>query len=190
MTETSSPGFFEAKYKADPDPWRFATNDYELGRYSTVISAISGGRYRHAFEPGCSIGLLTQLLAEHCELVYAIDFSPSAAMQAAHRCAHLSNVKVYCASILDPLPANEFDLLVLSEIGYYFSNDEWQRISGQLVDPLPLGATVLAAHWLGSSQDHCISGDEVHEVLRGHPALRLDHSERHDLMRLDRFEKL
>jgi hypothetical protein len=122
--------------------------------------------------------------------VYAIDFSPSASSQARTRCAHLPHVEVGCAALPEGTPAKDFDLLVLSEIGYYFTPQDWQRISTGLIDSLPQGAVVLAAHWLGRSQDHRISGDEVHEILLSHPNLRVDHSERDANMRLDRLVRL
>lgn len=35
-------------------------------------------RYRHAFEPGCSIGMLTERLTERCEVVTATDVALAA----------------------------------------------------------------------------------------------------------------
>jgi SAM-dependent methyltransferase len=186
----SSAAFFEAKYQENADPWDFSWSAYELGRYDAIISAISHRRYRRAFEPGCSIGVLTERLAAHCDSVYAIDFSPTASAQAQERCAHLPQIEVRCAALPDGVPAKDFDLLILSEIGYYFTAQVWQRISYALVDSIPQGATVLAAHWLGHSLDHCLTGDEVHEVLLAHPKLRVDHAERNQNMRLDRLVRL
>jgi len=186
----SSPAFFEAKYQESADPWDFSHSAYELGRYDAIIRAISHRRYRRAFEPGCSIGVLTERLAAHCDAVDAIDFSPTAVEQAQARCVHLPHVEVYCAALPDGMPTNDFDLLVLSEIGYYFTPQVWQRISSTLVDFIPQGATVIAAHWLGHSQDHCILGDEVHEILLAHPKLRVEHTERSQNMRLDRLVRL
>jgi cyclopropane fatty-acyl-phospholipid synthase-like methyltransferase len=186
----SSAAFFEAKYQKKTDPWGFSSNAYELQRYDAIISAIAHRRYGRAFEPGCSIGVLTERLAAHCDEVYAIDFSPSASAQARARCAHLPQVEVYCAPLPDGTPAKDFDLLVLSEIGYYFTPQDWQRISTALIDSLPQGAIVLAAHWLGHSQDHRISGDEVHEILLSHPNVRVDHTEHGPNVRLDRLVRL
>jgi hypothetical protein len=181
----SSAAFFEAKYQKKPDPWDFSSDTYELGRYDAIISAISHRRYRRAFEPGCSIGVLTERLAAYCDAVDAIDFSPTASAQAQARCAHLPHVEVRCAALADGMPAKEFDLLVLSEIGYYFTPQVWQRISYTLIDSIPQGATVLAAHWLGYSKDHCIAGDEVHEILLAHPDIKAGFAERNQHMRLD-----
>ncbi len=186
----SSAAFFEAKYQKKADPWDFSTNAYELRRYDAIIRAIAHRRYARAFEPGCSIGVLTERLAACCDEVYAIDFSPSACAVAQARCACLPHVEVCCAALPEGTPAKDFDLLVLSEIGYYFTAREWQRVSAALINSIPQGATVLAAHWLGHSQDHRISGDEVHEILLSHANLRIEHTERHPNMRLDRLVRL
>jgi SAM-dependent methyltransferase len=187
---TSSPSFFEAKYQKNPDPWNFSRSAYELGRYDAIVAALNYRRYRHAFEPGCSIGILTERLAQLCDGVLAIDFTPTAAASAAARCAHLKQVEIRCGSITDSIAGYKFDLLVLSEIGYYFKPEEWRRIATTLIDAVPAGGTVLAAHWLGHSEDHCISGDVVHEILRSNPQLHLEHEERNEFLWLDRWERL
>jgi SAM-dependent methyltransferase len=186
----SSAAFFEAKYQKKADPWDFSSNDYELRRYDAIISAIAHRRYARAFEPGCSIGVLTERLAAYCDEVYAIDFSPSASAQAQARCARLPQVEVRCAALPEGTPAKDFDLLVLSEIGYYFTAQDWQCVSATLINSIPQGATVLGAHWLGHSQDHRISGNEVHEILLSHASLGIEHTERHPKMRLDRLVRL
>jgi cyclopropane fatty-acyl-phospholipid synthase-like methyltransferase len=186
----SSAAFFEAKYQQKTDPWDFSSSDYELRRYDAIIRAIAHRRYGRAFEPGCSIGVLTERLAEHCDEVYAMDFSSSASARAQVRCAHLPHVEVHCASLPEGTPAKDFDLLVLSEIGYYFAPQDWQRICTALIDSIQPGATILAAHWLGHSQDHRMSGEEVHEILLSHAMLRVEHAERGPNMRLERLVRL
>ena len=188
-TNYSSPAFFDAKYHEKSDPWNFSSDAYELARYNEIIASISGRRYNHAFEPGCSIGVLTEKLAEHCGAVTACDFSAPAARQAKARCSSLPWVNVLCASITDRADG-PFDLLILSEIGYYFSLEAWQAISWSLMDQLASGATVIGAHWLGSSAHHCISGDAVHDVLLNHPGFSVDLSVRNQAMRLDRLVRL
>jgi hypothetical protein len=186
----SSPAFFEQKYQENADPWNFSHSAYELARYDAIINAISHRTYHRAFEPGCSIGVLTERLAAYCDAVEAIDFSPTASVLAQRRCAHLPNVEVRCAALPDGIPTKDCDLLVLSEIGYYFTPQAWQRISSTLIDAIPQDATVMAAHWLGHSEDHCMSGDEVHEILLANPKLQIEHAERNQNMRLDRLVHL
>ena len=177
--------FFEAKYRDDPDPWHFASAPAELFRYGRIVESLSHRRYRQAFEPACSVGVLTERIAPLCDRVLAFDLSQTASDAARSRCAHLSNVDIRCASLDDLLPAPETDLLLLSEVGYYYSAAAWEHLLARLLQAVLPGTTVLAAHWLGHSNDHRIGGDEVHRIVRASPLLHLDHEERHEHFRLD-----
>ena len=91
-TLLTSREFFDEKYARDPDPWGFTSSPYELTRYATLLRALEGRRFRHAFEPGCSIGVLTDRLATLCTRVDALDISPRAIELARARCALHDNV--------------------------------------------------------------------------------------------------
>jgi SAM-dependent methyltransferase len=185
--DVSSADFFEAKYQKKADPWDFASSPYELGRYAAIIAALAHRRYQRAFEPGCSVGVLTEQLASICDAVDAIDFSQTAVKRARKRCAAHLNVVFVCASIAQCGPFGGCDLIVLSEVGYYFSPQKWRQIVEEMLSKLKSGAIILAAHWLGTSTDHRISGDQVHEILQANSLLSLEHSERNDAFRLDRW---
>ena len=187
--QPSSAEFFEAKYQGTVDPWNFAGSPYELDRYRTIMAALCHRRYRRAFEPGCSVGVLTEQLATICDEVLAIDFTPTAVLRAQKRCASLGNVTIRCASLTEP-SLDGFELVVLSEIGYYFSPANWRRIMRKLISPMSAGATLLATHWLGVSSDHMMGGNQVHDILASNSLLRLEHAERHEAFRLDRWVRL
>lgn len=186
--DPSSAEFFDQKYRVaeDGDPWQFATSSYELNRYTSVLSALSGRRYRCAFEPGCSVGVLTSKLAAICDEVVAWDFSQAAIEIARRRCAALRNVDVSCEALTANAPWERFDLVVLCEIGYYFNEDSWRQLVEKMVSSLLPGATVLASHWLGVSPDHLQSGDRVQEAL-SHPRLHKSLQEQHEGFRMDRW---
>ena len=190
IVDASSAAFFEAKYRQQADPWEFASSPYELRRYDAIIAALAARRYVRAFEPGCSVGVLTERLAGICDAVDAIDFSETAVEHARERCATLLNVVVVCASIAQCGPFKGCDLIVLSEVGYYFGPQEWREKVEDMLSSLKSGATVLATHWLGTSADHRISGDQVHEILHANSLLCLQHSERNEAFRLDRWVRV
>ena len=182
--DTSSAGYFEAIYRSTKDPWRFSDDPYERSRFAAIAGALPLRRFRCAFEPGCSEGELTVLLARRCDRYIAIDISPTAAARAAARCVHLPQVHVCRGSIPADVPQEPLDLLVLSEIGYYFDEARLRDLVQKLHLQLTSDATVVACHWLGSSDDHVLGGDAVHAVLAeelGAP----DHSARTDRYRLD-----
>jgi cyclopropane fatty-acyl-phospholipid synthase-like methyltransferase len=187
---TSSAAFFEAKYRSESDPWNFLRSPYECARYDAILNALRGRHYHRVFEPGCSIGVLTVRLADICDEIEATDFSATAIKKARKRCESLSNVRIRCCSLSEQEDLGRFDLVVLSEIGYYFCAPAWHKISERCVATMNSGSTLLAAHWLGNSTDHQISGDEVHDILESNANLLLERSERHELFRIDRWMRL
>ena len=188
MTSTTSESFFEEKYRADDDPWNFAGSPYELARYDSILRALGDRHYELAFEPGCSVGVLTEQLARHCSRVEACDISSSAVEQAKARCSSLQNVVISHRSIQNHSPVNG-DLYVLSEIGYYMPSGELQHLLEEHVSHLASSAVVIGCHWLGHSEDHILSGDQVHHVIDGLPSLAKEFSERHEHFILDRWVK-
>lgn len=170
-SNTSSAEFFESKYRVSADPWRFETSPYEQRRYEDTMAALRSRHYGRAFEPGCSVGALTRRLATICDEVVAIEISPTAAKEAQARCRNLRNVHISCASLPNAIPFGPFDLIVLSEIGYYFSIEEWDLILWSLLDEFSPGGMLLAVHWLGTSSDHRLSGDDVHDRIQKLPGL-------------------
>ena len=51
------PGYFEAIYARDPDPWRFADSAYERAKYDATLAALPrpryAGRWRSAARSAC-----------------------------------------------------------------------------------------------------------------------------------------
>ena len=188
-SDTTSEAFFEEKYRKDADPWEFASSAYEQRRYTATLEALRPGRYQRAFEPGCSIGILTARLAAVCEQVIAMDISPTAVLSARNHCKNLPQVVISCGALPTQLPTGTFDLIVLSEIGYYFEEEELFTLVSTLVCQLRESGTLLAVHWLGASPDHRINGDVVHGIIGRVPGLFHQHAERHAGFRVDRWSR-
>lgn len=197
MTSSADPSsseFFDAKYRAAEDPWDFALDPYELGRYLDMVSHVDPARHRRAFEPGCSIGVLTEMLGARCAIVDATDLSEVAVLRARRRCAHLPGVTVGVGDLAEP-PAPSYELVVLSEVGYYLSAPDLERASRALAARVAPGGRLIAAHWIGTSADHRLHGDEVHDLLASvlstwvhtHGAVHLDDG--HDGYRIDVWDR-
>ena len=163
---------FEARYRNDPDPWHFARSPYEQRRYRRTLAALPRARYRRAFEPGCSIGVLTEQLAARCDRLVAMDGAATAVAEARRRCAALPGVEVVAGEVPDDWPEGSFDLVVLSELGYYFTALALSGLRDRAVASLDGGGHLIAVHWRGTSGDHLLGGDEVHDVLGAAPQLR------------------
>jgi len=185
---------FEAKYRRSRDPWNFTGSSYERGRYELTLRSLERNRYRRAFEPACSIGVLTAALAGRCDEVQAIDIAPSAVAAARALCTNFPGVTIGCADLAEQAPPGPFDLIVFSELGYYFREAQLRRIAESLVATLAAGGELVAVHWLGDSEDHLLHGDQVHAILGDtltrscawiksarHPGFRLDSWRRNEV---------
>ena len=56
-------GYFDDMYARSDDPWGFTSRWYERRKYAISLAMLPQERYDSAFEPGCSIGVLTGRLA-------------------------------------------------------------------------------------------------------------------------------
>jgi SAM-dependent methyltransferase len=157
---------FEAKYRRSSDPWQFAASPYEQRRYVITLRSLTRAHYTRVFEPGCSVGVLTAALAERCDALVACDIAPTAVRLARQRCAGFPNVQVVQADLADSIAEGPFDLIVFSEIGYYFESAQLAAIAEALSVRLGQGGEFIAVHWRGESEDHVLHGDEVHTILK------------------------
>lgn len=164
MPDPCSPEAFEARYASDPDPWQFATADYERRRYASLLATLARARYRSAYEPACSIGELTVRLGDRCDRLRAVDVSSTAVAAAQARCRNIESVTVELGSVADEVDL-DFDLIVFSEVGYYFGISALDSVIGLLVAALVPGGEFVACHWTGQSDDHRLSGQLVHERI-------------------------
>ncbi len=157
--------YFDELYATSADPWGLATRWYEARKYALSLALLPAERYHDAFEPGCSIGVLTELLAPRCDRLLSYDGAAAAVREAAARTAQLPQVQVQRAVIPGDWPAGTFDLIVFSEILYYFAGDDLARVLSLGVSALRPGGTLLAVHWRHPVADYPRSGDEVHQAL-------------------------
>lgn len=162
--------YFDAMYATDPDPWGFETRWYEARKYSLTMASLPESRYSSAFEPGCSVGVLTSQLAERCDRLLATDIVPDALTRARKRVGALGHVTLDCAAIPESWPNGPFDLVVLSEIAYYFDTKSLKGVIAKLLGSTSAGATVIAVHWRGET-NYPLTGERVHRIINSSEAL-------------------
>ena len=85
------------------------------------------------------------------------------------------------------MPPVGVDLIVLSEVGYYFQPHIWAQLTEATIASMQPGSTVLSVNWLGNSPDHRMSGDQTAEILAANPNLKLELAQRHESFRLERW---
>ncbi len=123
--ETKTIEHFVQLYDASFDPWQLSTSWYEKRKYAITIASLPKATYRYCYEPGCAIGELTKLLATRCGNLLAVDAVSAAVIIARNATKKFSNVKVQQAILPFDLPTQTFDLIVLSELLYYFSEKDF-----------------------------------------------------------------
>ena len=163
--------YFEAMYRDGDDPWSLASRWYERRKYGLTAAALPRARYRRAFEPGCSAGVLTALLAERCDELLSWDREARAVAAARARVAGEPGARVERGMIPDAWPEGSFDLIVLSEILYYFDEQSVERVLSRAVESLEAGGTLVAVHWRHPVPDHARSAEAVHAAVRATPGL-------------------
>ena len=161
--------YFDDFYAGGLDPWGFTHRWYEQRKYALTLAALPQACYSRAFEPGCSVGVLSSLLAQRCEQVLATDVAQSALDQATARVP--ANVTLLRWGLGQAWPAETFDLVVLSEVGYYLDGPDLARALGEAVRALEPGGTLAAVHWRHRVSDYPQTGDAVHAAVRSTPGL-------------------
>lgn len=156
--------YFHAMYAGTDDPWRFATSPYERRKYALTVGALPKEHYGTVFEPGCSIGVLSEQLAPRCDRLIATDIVAAALDQATKRLRRWDNVVVERRAIPESWPDETFDLIVLSELAYYFDADSLDEIMGLVYDSTEPGAHVIGVHWRGET-NYPLSGDDAHALM-------------------------
>lgn len=187
MSASLPPGYFEALYARDPDPWDFAASDYERRKYATTLAALPRARYASAFEVGCSIGVLTRQLAGRCERLLSIDIAEAPLAAARQRSADAPWVEIRRARVPEDWPrGRRFGLILLSEVLYYLSGEDLAAVARLSLETLEPGGDIVLVHWLGET-DYPLTGDgAVEGFLRAAgTAVRPIHTARGDGYRLD-----
>jgi SAM-dependent methyltransferase len=171
VTTTLAGPYFDSMYAASRDPWGFESRWYERRKYAISLAILPAERYHAAFEPGCSIGVLTEQLAARCDHVLAGDGAEAAVRAASERTSGLPQVQVERLVLPGDWPGGTFDLIVLSELLYYLSDADLARVLDNAVAALRPGGTLLAVHWRHPVSEYPRGGDDVHGVLARRPGL-------------------
>jgi SAM-dependent methyltransferase len=171
IPETLGVSYFDGMYSAAADPWGFEERWYERRKYAIALAMLPRERYRAAFEPGCSVGVFSRMLAPRCDTLLSCDLAAAAVKAAAARTSDLSQVRVEQRDIPRQWPSGRFGLIVLSEVLYYFGDHDLEQVLKQAAGSLEPDGTLLAVHWRHPVAEYPRTGDDVHRVLAAQPGL-------------------
>ena len=181
--------YFDALYSDNNDPWQYQTRWYEKRKRDICLAVLPQAQYDNAIELGCGNGVFSELLARRCQALLSIDGNKNAVELANLRLAQLSHVRVIQGVIphelltlnetlleADPLseplsncpPPNQspFDLIVISEILYYLSPTDIDKVITWVEQNLAAGGTLLCCHWRYPIEGFEMTGETVHQRLQ------------------------
>jgi SAM-dependent methyltransferase len=165
--------YFDRLYERSADPWGLATRWYESRKYQLTVASLPRQQYHRAFEPGCSVGILSAMLADRCEALLATDAVTDAVITTRDRLAHHAHVEIEQMRVPDQWPTGTFDLIVISEFAYYLTPSELADLVRQSADSLDADGTLVAVHWRHVIEGFALTGDAVHLAFRAHQRLEL-----------------
>ena len=180
--------YFDEMFAGNEDPWRLATSDYETAKHDHTLSVLKPV-YRSGFEVGCANGVLTRRLASRCERLLAVDISPNALSLAARRCATVENIRFDHMNFPSQGPDETFDLIVLSEVAYYWDDGDLTSAASRLQAIAAPGCQIILVHWTGET-DYPQTADDAVEKLSNAMKGRIDPlvSDRRAKYRLDLWQ--
>ncbi|MHC2018371.1 class I SAM-dependent DNA methyltransferase [Methylobacterium sp.] len=185
-SQTMPPDYFDNRYAEDPDPWQFATSEYEAAKYAATLEALPKPHYASALEIGCSIGVFTKALAARCDALIGVDTAEKALEQARERCREAPHVSFQRLHAPGQWPAGRFDLILISEVLYFFDAADMPRLAERILGTLDTGGTIALVHWTGPThypQTGDAASDQLIDILDS--SIHVTHRHRTDRYRLD-----
>jgi SAM-dependent methyltransferase len=179
---------FEARYRAEGDPWRTLTDPAEQAKAAATLAACGDGPFDAVCDLGAGLGVLAAALAPRSRALLALDAAPTAVAAAAERLAPWPGARAAVAVLPGDLPDRTFDLVVAAEVLYYLPPDGFAATLRWLDAAVRPGGRVVAVHWTGSAPDLRRSADAAHDALARRPRLARVTTTRAQTYRLDVLE--
>ncbi len=88
------------------------------------------------------------------------------------------------------VPEGPFDLIVVSEVAYYWRMADLERAADKMAGMQARGGQLLLVHWTPLVKDYPITGDQVHDYWTSRPEWRTVRSMRQEQFRLDVLERV
>lgn len=157
---------FDEVHSREDDPWNYTSSWYERRKRALTLAALPEESYESGLELGCSIGTLSEELAQRCRQFIGVDASGAAVTQAAERLARFPAAEARHLTMPHEWPEGSFDLVVLSETGYYLSAEELSELLARIQAATRPGGTLLLCHWRHPISGWQLDAEAVHSMAR------------------------
>ena len=153
----------EEVHLAAEDPWGVDSRWYERRKRDLLLAALPRPRFHRVLEVGCSTGALTAALSTRADRVLGVDRSETALRGARRRLTDRPDVALALLDIPAEWPADEsFDLVVVSEVGYFLSPAALERLVARVADSLTPDGVLVLCHWRHRVEGWVMDADRVH----------------------------
>ena len=150
-----------------PDPWGVETRWYEQRKRDLVVAMLPRPQFDRVLELGSSTGALAEALAPRAKGLVAVDRSATAVAAAERRFEDVDHVEVLRLDVPREWPdGDRFDLVVLSEVGYFMSPAGLEHLVGRVADSLTADGVVVLCHWRHPIEGWPLDGADVLEGFR------------------------
>ena len=153
---------FDDLHSTHDDPWSVVDSWYERRKRAVTVAALPEHHYGRVLEIGCSVGVLAHDLAGRCDELVALDRSAVAVAGARSRLRGVAHARVEQAVVPWDWPGGRFDLVVISEVGYFLSPLELDGLVDQVRSSLQPTGHVVLCHWRHPVVGWPLDGDRVH----------------------------
>lgn len=160
--------YFDQLFAGNDDPWAFRQRWYEQRKRAITLAALPRPRYRSIFEPGCANGELSAELATRCDRLLCCDTAAAAVTLARTRLSLFDHAEVRQSRLPGDWPNEQFDLIVLSEVGYYLDAGDLNQLIKQATQSLTADGQLLACHWRPPIDGCPLNARQVHDLLHEH----------------------
>ena len=192
-----------SQFERQVDPWGYASTPNEGRRHQDELKMLdavrAGAKFGKVLEIGCAEGIFTEMLAERCDSLLAVDISPVALERARERRKWGEQVRFQELDVrADPLPG-PFDLIVIVHVLEYIRNrNALSRIREKVIASLRNGGYLLLGHVSNNdfieaaswSKNLIRGGRNITAFMGGHPALQVVESREIELVNCRSIETL
>lgn len=137
--------YFELKYLRG-NPYRVEANPLEIEKFNHAFDIMKEKRYDNILEIGCGDGYLLERYSPLSDRVLATDISGSALKMAKERLRGEKHIEFRQFDLIKDDIDEKFDLVICSEILYYFTLDQLKTVVPKILNYLKKNGNLLSIH--------------------------------------------
>lgn len=171
--------YFDWALRNDTTPFgEGGEGEYE--KYARILHTLDfKGHYTNVLDLGCGEGYLTRRLAGRSGRILGVDISPTVIRRAGRRLAPFDNVELRAADALTDEIGESFELVLCSELLYYFNIKQFGAVAGKIERWTRPGGYLLLAHSRAAADDEgsekfAFGAKTIHDTFLENPVFRTE----------------